>query len=274
MSEYPEEVLALIFSFLRPQLNVQHGFGIIESGGYPVDAKVQRNALATICCASKACYRLASPLLYHTIQLQDGGPQIKPLMRTLLRKPELAKEIVELRVGTWEKAEDGQPELRIDPTADSGIATSAETITQSFHMSPELEKNVLSDLGYGGEDGALTILLAISANLEVLDMAAVYQLRGTLVMRFIEDVLGKGLPNSHGYGLQDSNSTQVPPLSRLREFRADHWDTEGATVLAKLWPALRLPSVHTFRGQMISCEHDNCEQIPTDTGRMTNLKNV
>ncbi|KAK4496981.1 hypothetical protein PRZ48_011430 [Zasmidium cellare] len=111
MPNIPEEILQQIFSYLQPELSDEYWRGC------SLENRPKYTTLAAICRASKTCHRLATPILYHTIEIYgpnnyrqmhdkldlSGLPaNIKPLLRTLMSNSSLAVEVKEIKIEQFE----------------------------------------------------------------------------------------------------------------------------------------------------------------------------
>ncbi|KAK4626519.1 hypothetical protein CLAFUW4_04809 [Fulvia fulva] len=90
----PEELLQSVFSnFERTEL-------------YDWDERVKRQMLRSICLLNKQCYRVAQPMLFATVDIQEGSGAVGKLLQATVREPRLATLVRVLRIESWRGFDD------------------------------------------------------------------------------------------------------------------------------------------------------------------------
>ncbi len=91
MALLPEELLQLVCSQLRPTAKVFE------------DDRIKRNTLLSMALASKACYRVARPVLFHSLDFRSHGlGGLQPLLRVLLTTTGTCDLVKEIHAYCWE----------------------------------------------------------------------------------------------------------------------------------------------------------------------------
>ncbi|KAK4504267.1 hypothetical protein PRZ48_005183 [Zasmidium cellare] len=249
MRDLPEELLQYIFDNLQVS-------GPVD---FEDDHRLQRQTLAALCRVNKQFDRLAKPILFHTVHLGEYQIPIRPFWEVLVQNPHLSSLVRSLHIDDWE-----HPRIEHDFTRDQ---TAAEIDSLSSEVSETLQdavkdmtaplRSILGHMydpveGYqlvGIADGMLVYLIARCENLSCLELVVPHRFSTyTCVYPAL-----RHMAQLQAAADATNNQTPVKSLSKLKELRMRHWDTENAFDISEAMPFWTFPSVNMFRGDMIDC---------------------
>lgn len=198
MEQLPEELLEQVLTHLQPSLEKPYWISRHEEN------KGLSGTLATFCQVSKTCSRVATPMLYDTIELfyhrderEDGSKKysgyetnLLPLLRTCLCKPDLALQIKKLRVrARGSHAVKAARKSRSHRILPSGYY---EPVLQDFSISTDLRLMLLSGLDRDLEDASLAILFYLCQSLHTREYTPGRDGHLVLVKRTMLELAKKG----------------------------------------------------------------------------------
>lgn len=264
MARLPEEMLELIFTFLRPVIKGP------EWGCYDRNVPLYKT-LASICIASKACRRIATPILYHSVELPGPAPleihnntpveliaersrwNAKLLYRSVLRDLTLATCIHELKIESCGAENITRAAYLAKHKHFNRLnEEDLERVKQAYkgrHLEYAFKQPLRERVDVGAhplegslhgewDDAEVALLIVLCQNLEYLEITFCSMMRISLPWRAI-----KGEVEHH-----DSGS-----FSRLREIKFREITPETSHgiyfYIAHLRPLFSLPSLRTFRGK-------------------------
>lgn len=241
MLQFPEELLEAICSCFQPSLQEPYW-----NSGHD-ENKALASTLAAICRVNKACSRIATPLLYHTVDLfyrrsnMNAGSArpsaheatLVPLLRTCLIRRDLALQIKRLRVDAC----GGQITRKGRKSRAERILPSEhyEPVLQDLSISTDLRLTLLSGLERDLEDASLSILFCLCQSLESLEYTPGRDGHHVLVGRTLLELGRKGFQY---------------PFRRLRTLAfhpSDATQTKEFTYWADVTPFLHGSSVQTVK---------------------------
>ena len=238
----PLLVLAGIAEALCPHCTEDPEFRIwrtpIHSSHYPHPLLTCTRALARLALTCKDLYAIVNPVLYH--QLQGSGAGRISLVRTLAKRPELARRVKVLRLDF---------DTGIEPFENEEDRSFARTLAVRLGWPTALLTVLDRETGDGfyhhsrmDDDFIACLLIALCPNLERLS---------TTCDDF--DDLERLLPAA---------------LEHLKEFYLTHWDTEmgiGFQGVNQLY--LAAPNIETITGHMTS-------SVGPDTLPLSNVRHL
>lgn len=254
MQPLPEELLSTIFSYLQPKLPED-----ISACGSQENHRMSKT-LAAVCRASKQFQRLATPLLYHTIQLygttdsyehppsvSGNRPNIKPLLRTILQNRELAKLVKAVKVEAYEcecTYNQFQGPERIHRQPDPSIQQHCAAALEEIRLTEGIAEEVVDGINRGLEEAELALLMGLlSPSIETFHSIAVIPFDSAAltsvpwVMSDMADVA--------------EERNLAPPFPKLKEiaFRNENAPDNGQPFdIGFLGPYLILPSIEKVYG--------------------------
>ncbi|KAK4620549.1 uncharacterized protein CLAFUR5_10534 [Fulvia fulva] len=254
-SNLPEDLLQNIFIYLQPEL-VESYIGPCSRANRPLFS-----SLANVCRASKTCYRLASPLLYDTIEIygtrnyrgsQPAVSGFRPPPKSSGSRssnlPPLRQVLRRRGKNTDDPKRPGEVDLQTREVFDHAIGR--------LDISQQLQSSLQDGLSHGLEDAMLAVFLALCPEVEHLEMIAVFSLSDTLTMALANELIAneihghtQGRPFGRLQSLassepQDTATDNPPPhnvsplLTRLYIDRGV-LDDAGLELLFKLFPSVR-----------------------------------
>lgn len=246
MQQLPDELLEQILLHLRPSHS--HPYWKHRHD----ENKVLASTLAAVCQASKTCSRIATPMLYRTVDLfyrrEDvnvgrgkGNSQevgLIPLLRTCLCRRDLAMLIKELRFRAR-----GDEIVRKDrKSRKERILPSEyyEQVLQSLSISVDLRLTLLRDLDYDLDDAALAILFCLLQNLESLQYTSGRSHQLMLAKRTLLELA----ENGSQYPFRKLQTLAVYPSDTHQRREATYWSTIRPFLYC---PALRIVKASAYR---------------------------
>ncbi|EME41893.1 hypothetical protein DOTSEDRAFT_37198 [Dothistroma septosporum NZE10] len=280
-SSLPEELLHSIFSHLQPKLAEPY------EGPCSKANRLLCSTLVNVCRVNKTCYRLASPLLYETIEIYgpknyrrsrpalSGYPSnLLPLVRTLCGNAVLAKQVKQIKIEQFEhtppdasqqlldqfhdffrkpKSDRSKVRPRKSNTRDGPAKVDDETraiierAIEPFGLSPDLRDDLQDGLYHGLEDAMLAVVLPLCTQIVHLEFMAIFGLSDTLTMAVVDELATK---------------YEAPILSEGRPFEKLHSlavrneiapRLDFGFCLDEITPLLKAPNLRTLRGYCLQC---------------------
>lgn len=240
MAQLPEELLSHICSYLR----------ITDASWNAGKKQTNLATLASISLASKAFNRVARPHLWHTL---DIGPHVqngywRRLVSSVLQRPDTARLVQYLHTHSWEFRWVSAPPGYHGERLRAALEPQLQSTIDGLPCSPEFKQNLQTGMEEGWEDADYALLLWLCTNLKKWELDSPHPVEESLVFAAIREAVADQTLVS---------SEQTPrPLQHVREIKIEHGDTENSTDLGNISDVLRLPALDTFRGRMLSCDHD------------------
>ncbi|KXL50384.1 hypothetical protein M433DRAFT_151233 [Acidomyces richmondensis BFW] len=233
MVQLPEEILPLIFSHFR----------ITADPKFRRDNGTKIKTLVNLSLASKTFNRVASCILYSTLDLQDHA-QLRMALKTLLCRPKTAILVQNLHLSAWETKSD--LEMRNEPSvpAEDHLREQMRNATNSILLPESLRKQLRDGICEGVPDAEVALLLCLCTNLRFLHFITPMSISASLAMKVFQ---GKS---------EDQTVQEERLLAHLYEVSVEHWDTEGSTNLAEITCLLQHPTLEIFRGQKLACTEE------------------
>ena len=258
MTVFPEEILECIFAHLEP-IRIPTPDGMC----FECDDHMQRETLASICRASKACNRIAYPYLYRTIHLSGFSSRPRLLLRSLLHNSKLAPEARILRISgratLKRNSHSGDLDRQLERASDKSLRQLANRIVNSLHLSTSLRSHILAGVESKLEDCEIACIAAICPSMEVLDLPSFRDGCHAALMRIVTEIYGLTSDYHIANRLlaRDSNGTASDrvdldryPLSRIQYISLNREIDQGA--IGEALPLLCLPKLETFQANSVA----------------------
>lgn len=206
MDRLPEEILDLIFTHLELTMDGRES-SIVNA--------MKQGTLASLCRVNRAIYRIAHPILYRFLEVGHSGRRLiesmRPLLITLLRRPELARSVRGLHAiadddndrpdqwqqDTLQKRRDTQPLL---------------AAVEELNL-PELQADHLrTGLARGRQDAEVALLLGLCSEVESIGLIDLEDNTYPLVM-YLLDMAAR---NAESARVLSPRSTSMHTFRRLR----------------------------------------------------------
>lgn len=253
MASLSDDIWLYVFKLLAPALENDESFDFNERNwGSTVPLGARIADLLALCQVSRGFCQFAQPLLFRAV------PSTPLVLRTLAARPDLAASVrvVNLDPPYSARLDDnladlfrqalpgfGRDSSPAPPSPlDACIKVGLATVSSPAEVDPFWE-------------AFFGLFLLTVPNLEVLEMRATMEMDGIrAVWRAVQDqqALAAGLGSAVA-------PNPPPPLSRVRDLRIAHWDTEYTSDICTFEELMAMPAVRTLRGWAISWTLDDGE---------------
>lgn len=233
MVQLPEEILPLIFSHFR----------ITADPRFRRDDRIKLETLVNLSFASKTFNRVASCILYSTLDVQTHA-KLRMAMKTIMRRPNTAKLVQSVHLSAWETKSDLEMRNGQPLPAEDDLRTQMRDAANSVHLPEDLREQLRDGISEGVPDAEVALLFCLCTNLRLLHFITPMSISASLAMRVLQEKP------------EDQAGEKERPLGHLHEVNVEHWDTEGSTNLTDIAKLLQQPTLEIFRGQKLACTEE------------------
>jgi hypothetical protein len=198
--------------------------------------------LAACCLVNKQLYRLAQPILYRSIWVQDTYVNtVKLLVRTMIYEPAIADHVRELYLGDdlFDDQDSDGDDLDSSMVEIESLESYEEVVNASTSLDEEVREWVIEGLSQGEANANMAMLFIICRRLELLDIV----LRDS----WYDYVAGRVLEISGKTKAESSELGSDIPLSQLRELRIRPGKREESISVKDVTWLFHLGQLETFR---------------------------
>lgn len=162
VSALPEEILQLIVE----QLHTGTVFESRES------SSARAKTLPSLCLSSRACNRIARPILYNTFHTGHHGYEgVRFFLRTLIKRPELAQSVRELYIGHREMSVAGNHNAcftTVEVESPFTVEDYLAAASKFRRKNASVEAMWIADLRLGRRDAEVALCLSLCSRVERL----------------------------------------------------------------------------------------------------------